>query len=210
MGRFERGLLCVLAAVGVTAAGATSASAVKTQLNLKTAAGELAAGQALVMSSTHVLWQTSNTRVECSKDELEGALVGNGASKDAASFSSVRFEGGEIEGACRSSNLGPAIVSMSNVPWHLEMSKKGTTKLKAAGKMTVLVTFIGRSGAPKCKFEAKQVATSLPTAGPVTIVWEATPFALSKKGNASLCPSEAAVSATWQLTSNGEEVEAEL
>jgi hypothetical protein len=205
-----RGLGAVAAACLMACAGAGAAAAARSELVLKTAAGVLAPGAALVMSSTHVLWQTPAARIECSTGELTGTLSSNGAAKDLASFGSVSFGGHEIEGACRSNDLGPAAFSIAGTPWELEMTRKGTVALKGSRKLTATVTFIGRPGSPACTFEAKDLATSLPTIGAVTIAWASELFTRSKKGNASLCPSEATLSASWQLSSGGEALEAEL
>jgi hypothetical protein len=194
------------------AVGATDASAAKTDLRLKTAAGPLASGQALLLSSTQVLWHTPAFRVECVKGELTGKLAGNSASKDTASFASDLFEGAEIEGACKSNNMGPTVVSLDTVPWKLEMLKAGTFKLKGTGKLDAHFTFIGRPGSPACLYEAKDIAGVLPTTGPLAVTWTEELFVRSKKKgtNAPSCPSEATVSATWQASSNEEPVEVEL
>ncbi len=211
MGGFTfRGLGAIVVMCLVACVGAGGAAAAKSELTLKTAGGVLAPGAPLVISSTHVVWQTPAVRIECSTAELTGTLSSNGAAKDLASFGSALFEGHEIEGACKSNNMGPATFSITGVPWKLEMSKKGTAELKGSKKLIATVTFIGRPESPKCTFEAKSVATSLPTSGAVTITWTEALFTRSKKGNASVCPGEAKVSASWQLSSNGEALEAEL
>jgi hypothetical protein len=192
--------------------GATGASAAKTELTLKTAAGPLASGQTVLLSSTQLLWHTPAFRIECIKGELTGKLAGNSASKDTASFASDLFEGAEIEGACKSNNMGPAVVALDTAPLKLEMLKAGTFKLKGAGKLEAHFAFIGRPGSPACLYEAKDITGVLPTTGPLAITWTEVLFARSKKKgtNAPSRPSEATVSATWQASSNEEPVEVEL
>lgn len=199
----------VVAALGVLGAGAGPASA-KTTLTLKTAAGTLASGQPIVMSSSDIVWHTPSFKIECLDAQLEGALAGNSAAKDDLSFSSAAFVGEEIEGACRSSNMGVAPFTTTGLPWKLALSDKGAAKMTATGKLGWSITLIGRPGDPKCSFEAKSVEGTVATDGVASITWSQALFEAIKKGNAAICPREADLSATWLLSSAGEAVEAEL
>ena len=202
-------LLATLTALGVPAVSASSASAAKHALTLKTAHGALASSAPIVMSSSEVLWQTPAFKITCSEGKLEGTLGSNAASKDTVSFASALFTGGEPEEACKTSNAGPAVFSTSNLPWKLELSYKGTARIKASGKVVWSITLPSKAST-KCSFEAKGVEGVIPTTGPATIHWSDAVFTKPKKGDPSLCPSEASLSTTWQLSSGGEAVEVEV
>ena len=209
MGRTVRGaglILAALVTVGLLAgvAGASGPSVLK----LKTAKGELTAGQEVVADSTNLIFETSVGNLECSSNILKGKLAKNNSKKDEGPIESESSTGNEPGGLCKTTTpLGATEIKTSNLPWSTVLTSKGIDEVK--GKKVSFTSVFPTSGAT-CVFEAAKVKSTFTPGGPVTIVTSKQKFKLNKKASTPACPKEGTLSGTFTGTSGGETVESEL
>ncbi len=198
--------MAALVAVGLLAgvAGAKGPSVLK----LKTAKGELTAGQEVVADSTNLIFETSSGNLECSSNILKGKLSKNNSKKDEGQIESESSTGNEPGGLCKTTTpLGATEIKTSNLPWITVLTSKGVDEVK--GKK-VSFTSIFPNGDATCVFEAAKVKSTFTPGGPVTIVTSKQKFKLNKSASTPVCPKEGTLSGTFNGTSGGETVESEL
>jgi len=196
-----------LALVAVVAMGAlfASMSSGKTVLTLKTAKGALAAGAETKAFSSNLLFVTADGALECSENTLTGTLTNNGSTKDKGKIATEVSEGAEAGKLCKSA-LGPVSIKSEKLPWADEFKPSGELVLD---KIEFIGTFPGLGGAT-CGYEAKKVISHFATSGPVTITTTHQVMKGLKKGNNPACPTEGYLEGTFNLTSGGEVVSAEI
>jgi hypothetical protein len=203
--------VCLVAMFAMSAVFASGASA--TKLHLKTVGkGDLKAGDEIKAFSSDLIFHTVAGDLECTKNTLTGtALTGPGA-KVKGTITEEQSEGEIGFGtACKTSALGPAMIVSSGFNWPIEFKKSGTIQIKGTKAVTFKSTFIGVEKTPSCEFEAKKLASSFNTSGAVTITTTGQTFKKSKsKENSGLCPASGTLTGTFNMTSGGEAVEAEV
>ncbi len=196
--------LCLVAVFALSAVIAGSASA-STPLTLKTAKGTLAPGAKLKAFSSNLVFSTSAGNLECTENTLLGSVETNGAAKDKGKITE-EFSTGTGGGACNTTTLlGKVLIKSNNFPWPLELTNKGTSKLKGSKKVAFEGNFFEAS--VNCNFEAGKVATTFKVGGPLELVTSNQQFKINKKTSNALCPKEGHLSGSFVVTSGGETVE---
>ncbi len=179
-----------------------------TVLKLKTAKGELVAGQEVVADSTNLTFETGSGNLECSSNILKGKLSKNNNKKDEGQIESETSTGNEPGGLCKTTTvLGATEIKTSNLPWLTVLTTKGIDEVK--GKKVSFTSIFPDSNAT-CVFEAAKVKSTFTPGGPVTIVTNKQKFKLNKKASTPVCPKEGTLTGTFTGTSGGETVESEL
>jgi hypothetical protein len=205
--------LCALGALMVSSAAAVKEKPV---LKLSTKGkGLLSAGAEVKASSSNLVFVTSAGNLECTENVLNGTLTNNAAKKDKASVTSEKSSGKEAEGDCKTSTvLGRTKIKAGDFPWTQELatSGKGTTK---GTKKVLFESVFPEADNIVCIFEASKVAdTFSPGAAgsprPLTLTVANQVFKRSKKGSNAACPKEGKLSGSFEVTSGGEAIEAEL
>jgi hypothetical protein len=209
------GLLALLA-IGALLASSAVAAKEKPVVKLSTKGkGLLAAGAELKASSSNLVFVTSAGNLECTENVLSGTLTNNSEKKDKGSVTSEKSAGKEAEGDCKTSTLlGRTKIKSGDLPWTQELTTKGTGATKGTKKVLFESVF-PEAGSIVCIFEASKVAeTYKPGAAgsptPVSLVVTNQVFKRSKKGSNAACPAEGKLSGSFELTSGGEAIEAEL
>jgi hypothetical protein len=220
-----------LALVAVAAIGATavsSASAVNL-LVLRDSTGVVPAGTLLTAASTNLTTVTAAGNLECEHNVLPATLENNNAtkvkSKAAEELSFGDYLG--IEGACKTSAAGPAIIITQDFPWPEEYKYSGTKKRgevvvkgNALGtkKVEFVSEFLALEGPKnKCTFTAAKLLSTFPVGvkgSPVPLEFTTTNqiFKLNKKApdTAAICPTEGKLSGNWASTDAHGTVSVEL
>ena len=133
-------------------------------LKLKTAKGELTAGQEVVADSTNLIFETSVGNLECSSNILKGKLAKNNSKKDEGPIESESSTGNEPGGLCKTTTpLGATEIKTSNLPWSTVLTSKGIDEVK--GKKVSFTSVFPTSGAT-CVFEAAKVKSTFTPGGP--------------------------------------------
>jgi alpha-tubulin suppressor-like RCC1 family protein len=172
------------------------------------AQGMLAPGAPISGFSPDLVFYAAGAELVCPSNTLTGVLNSNGATKDKGDVSAGVSEGEEASEGCKTSTLGPASIEWSGFRWPIEFTDKGKISIKGTKAVVFRATFPALENAT-CAFESKKIASTFNTKGPVTIRITAQTFK-GAKGNAGLCAKDGKLSGTFNLTSEGEPVQAEL
>jgi hypothetical protein len=202
--------LALVAILAMSALVASTASAKESKnLVLKDPSGLIPTGTTINAESTNLITETAAGNLECENALLPTVLSTNSAVKDKGS-STTDFNYGKylgIEGACKTSSAGPAIITTSAFPWSAEFSDKGAQTEKGTKKVTFTSTFLGLAPPNKCTFEAAKISSTFPVGKegkPVPLVFQTTNqlFKLNTKaaGTAPICPPTGKLSGTWNVT----------
>jgi hypothetical protein len=211
---------CLCLAIVLGAIGASSASAI--DLRLTTAAGPLAKGQEIKLSSSDLLWVSSFGNFECSENVQTGTISENPDEKGAesgnvkGSVTEQRSAGGEAGGACNTTSpLGRVLISFSGFPWSLKFLSSGKSSLKGNPKLVWTQTYPD-AGDAVCTYEASTFAGTFPKllpkkgeslVGPAMVVTNSNQlFKLNKKVSNAACTDSVEISGDWNVTSRGETV----
>jgi hypothetical protein len=206
--------LSVVAVFAIAAIGASAASA-KTVLTLKTAKGPLPPGAPLSTFSSNLIFETTAGNLECEENENIATLNNNSSTKDKATINAERSEGNfdGIPHACKTSATGPVLITAEELPWPTEFNTKGQGKVKGSKHVKFTSEFLAVEGPNNhCTFEASTVKFTFNTSGPATITVTKQKFKHNTKApnQTSLCPASGLLSGTYNVTSGGETVFAEL
>ncbi len=207
--------LALVAVVAASALMVSSASAATT-LVVRDSAGIIPAGTVLTAESTNLVTVTAAGNLECEHNVLPATLGNNSSTKIKSSSTEEKSFGSYlgIEGACKTSSAGPAIINTSNFPWPEEYKAKGaagTVTVKGTKKVAFTSTFLGLAPPNKCTFEASKIVSTFAAGAkgsPIPLEFTTTNqlFKLNKKapGTAAICPPEGKLSGSWTSTdSNG-------
>jgi hypothetical protein len=206
-GALAAAALTALAASGLL--GGVAGAKGPSNLTLKTAKGALAVGAEVVAESSDLTFETSAGNLECTTNVLTGTLSKNSSKKDEGAIASEHSSGGEPGGLCKTTTpLGPTEISTSNLPWATVLSSKGIDEVK--GKKVSFTATFPNEGGLKCTFEAAKVKSTFTIGGPVVLHTVKQKFKANKKTSGTGCPKEGTLTGTFQGTSGGETVEAEL
>ena len=176
---------------------------------IKDPTGVVPAGTVITAQSTNLTTVTAAGNLECEHNVLPSTLTVNNAAKDKSLSSEEKAFGSYlgIEGACKTSAAGPALIETKNFPWPMEFSTKGLATVKGTKKVGFTSTFLALSPPNKCTFEASKIVSTFPVGAagsPVPVVFTTTNqlFKLNKKapGTASICPPTGQLSGTWNVT----------
>jgi len=213
--------LALVAVLAMSAVVASAASAKESKnLVITDPAGMVAAGTTLNAESSNLVTVTSAGNLECEHALLPTVLGNNNSTKDKGS-STTDFNYGSylgIEGACKTSAAGPAIITTSAFPWSAEFTSKGAETEKGTKKVTFTSTFLALEGPNnKCTFEAAKIASTF-TVGkekagvPLVFHTKNQLFKLNKKaaGTAPICPTEGKLTGDWTVTDANGAVSVEL
>lgn len=199
------------ALVALFALGGSSASAAKekTVLTLSTAkGGPLKTGAKVKDFSSNLITTTKDGNLECEESTIEWELTKNAATKDtgtgAKDTETGDYEG--IPGACKTA-LGPAKITAAGLG-AISLSDKGSGELKGSKKISYTAEFVDLGDA-KCTLEGTKVKFSMNTSGPVKLTVTNQKFK-APKGSAPACPKEGTLSGEFNMTSEGEVVEAKV
>jgi hypothetical protein len=212
--------LALVAILAMSALVASTASAKESKnLVLRDSAGVIPAGTTINAASTNLITVTAAGNLECEHALLPTVLGNNNATKDKGT-STEDFNYGSytgIEGACKTSAAGPAIIETSAFPWHAEFTSKGAETEKGTKKVTFTTTFLGLAPPNKCTFEDAKIASTFPVGKekfPVPLVFttKGQKFKLNKKvaGTAAICPTEGTLGGEWTVTDSNGAVSVEL
>jgi hypothetical protein len=216
--------LALVAVLAMSAMVASTASAKAPKesklLVLKDPSGVIPNGTLVTATSTNLVTVTSAGNLECEHAELPTKITTNSAVKDLGTSSEDLNYGDYlgIEGACKTSAAGPAIITTSAFPWPSSFSDKGAQEEKGTKKVTFTSTFLALEGPKnKCTFEAAKLKSTFPVgkAGhPVNLefVTANQVFKLNKKApdTAAICPTEGKLSGNWNVTDANGQVTNEL
>ena len=227
MQRFKIIGLAAFAVMAMSAILASSASAVN--VVLRDPAGIIPAGTVTTAESTNLTTVTAAGNLECEHNVLPATLSNNNASKVTASSKEELSFGSYlgIEGACKTSAAGPAVIETKDFPWPVEYKYSGTLKTGevfvkgnplGTKKVEFTSTFLALEGPKnKCTFTAGKILSKFPAgpAGkPVPLVFTTTNqiFKLNKKapGTAAICPPEGKLSGEWTATDANGVISVEL
>jgi hypothetical protein len=213
--------LALVAVFAMSALVASSAFAKESKdLIVKDSTGAVAAGTVLTATSTDLVTVTAAGNLECEKAELPTTVKTNDAAKDLGT-SIEDFNYGDylgIEGACKTSAAGPAIITTSDFPWSASFSDKGAEEEKGNKKVTFTSTFLALEGPKnKCTFEASKIKSTFPVGKeghPVNLEFTTTnqTFKLNSKApdTAAICPKSGLLSGNWNVTDTNGQVTNEL
>ena len=142
----------------------------------------------------------------CKSMVLSGTLTANAVKKSIFSVSEGTL-GGEEGGTCIS-ELGPASITLSGLPWKAEFTAKGTVTIKGTKK--VIATESVPSAGVSCVYEAAKLSGGFETLLPAAVSIKEQSFKKGKKSSGA-CPATARINAILNLTtSEGDQLEAEL
>ncbi len=207
-----RSIASTLAAVAIVCGGAQGAAAAKPALTLETAAGPLATGAEIVLSSSDMKIVSSKGNDECRKNVLSGTVVTNAAGKDAITVASTSFTGEEVgtEPLCSDSDpLGPVELTGAQLPWSLTLTRKGAAKMAGSKKVELAEKHV-RSENATCFFEAGKLVAGFAqvgkTAEPLELVFgqQEMKTRRGKGGSNPTCEGNGQLSGHFSATSNGE------
>ena len=203
-------LIALFAVVAISALSVAGASAKeKTVLKLSTAKGALAPGAKVKDFSSNLITETPEGNLECEESTIGWELKKNGATKDEGSATEDN-EAGSYEGLGCKTSLGAAKITASGLPWPIKLSDKGSGEIKGNKKVVFTSEFLaGAAKGVSCTLEASKVKFAFNTTGPVKLTVTKQKFKAAKNGN-PLCPKEGHLSGEFNMTSEGEPVEASL
>jgi len=212
--------LALVAVLAMSAVVASSASAKESKnVVLKDKAGLIAAGTVITATSHNLVTTTAAGNLECETAELPVTITKNSATK-ALGTSSADLNYGNylgIEGACKTSAAGPAIITTSAFPWSASFSNKGLETEKGTKKVTFTSTFLALAPPNKCTFEASKLLSKFAIGkegAPVPLAFTTASqlFKLNKKaaGTATICPTTGTLSGEWTVTDANGVVSVEL
>jgi len=217
--------LCFAAALAIGAMFASTASAVvkppkeSKNLVIRDPAGVVPTGTTLNAATSNLVTVTAAGNLECEHGLLPVTLTTNSATKvlgtSTSDFNYGSYLG--VEGACKTSAAGPAIITTSAFPWSAAFTNKGLETEKGTKKVTFTSTFLGLAPPNKCTFEAAKL-TSTFTVGkekapvPLKFTTPSQLFKLNKKaaGTAPICPPSGTLSGEWTVTDVNGVVSTEL
>ena len=199
-------LFAIVAISAIIVAGASAAKE-KTVLKLSTAKGQLAPGAKVKDFSSNLITETAAGNLECEESTIGWELTKN-AAKKAEGTATEDIESGNYEGLGCKTSLGAAKITASGFPWPIKLSEKGTGEIKGSKKVAFTADFLTH-GDITCTLEAAKVKFTFNTSGPVTLTVTKQKFKAAKHSNA-LCPKEGLLSGSFNMTSEGEPVEASL
>ena len=213
--------LALVAILAMTALVASTASAKESKnLVLKDPSGVIPAGTVVTASSTDLVTVTAAGNLECEDAALPTKITSNSAAKDLGTSSEDLNYGDYlgIEGACKTSAAGPAIITTSDFPWSASFSDKGAEEEKGTSKVTFTSTFLALEGPKnKCTFEASKIKSTFPVGKeghPVNLEFTTTnqTFKLNSKApdTAAICPKTGLLSGNWNVTDTNGQVTNEL
>jgi len=201
-----------VSAVAVTAlSGLMASSAMAGAIGIiKDPTGVVPVGTLITAASTNLTTVTAAGNLECEHNVLPSTLTVNSAAKDKSTSTEEKAFGNYlgIEGACKTSAAGPALIETKNFPWPMEFTTKGVATVKGTKKVGFTSTFLALEGPNnKCTFEASKIVSTFPVGAagsPVPVVFTTTNqvFKLNKKapGTAPICPPEGKLSGNWTVT----------
>lgn len=201
-------LFAIVAISAISVAGASGAKE-KTVLKLSTSKGALAPGAKVKDFSSNLITETAAGNLECEESTIGWELSKNEAKKDEGS-ATEDIEAGTYEGLGCKTSLGAAKITASGFAWPIKLSDKGTGEIKGSKKVVFTSEFVG--GEAKgftCTLEAAKVKFTFNTTGPVKLTVTKQKFKAAKHSNA-VCPKEGHLSGEFNMTSEGEPVEASL
>ena len=215
--------LALVAILAMSALVAGTASAAESKnLVLKDPAGLIKAPATITATSTNLVTVTSAGNLECEHAELP-VVIGNNSSTKIKGTSTEDFNYGNylgIEGACKTSAAGPAIITTSAFPWSAEFKNKagtGAETEKGTKKVTFTSTFLALAPPNKCTFEASKISSTFPIGkegSPIPLEFTTTnqTFKLNKKiaGTAPICPTTGLLSGNWAVSDANGVVTVEL
>ncbi len=207
------GLAGICASVVVTLAlglaVAPCAFAGATSLTLRTAKGPLANGAPLAATSSNAVLATNVGRVECEESAYIGSLQNNAGTTDRAQVTSAFFSGDyeNMLGACKSTSAGPVVSEAARLPWMLEFSVKQSALL--SGSVQLRVSFPDTMPEVSCLYEGRKQIASFRTGTQMALEFKDA-AAILREGPPENCPADAALTATFAVSSEGEPVEAVL
>jgi|ERR1035438_5563065 hypothetical protein len=213
--------LALVAVLAMSALVASTAFAKESKdLIIKDPSGVVPTGTLITATSTNLTTVTAAGNLECEHNVLPSTLSINSAVKDKSSSSSESSFGDYlgIEGACKTSAAGPAIINTSEFPWPVEFSDKGTATVKGTKKVAFTSTFLALEGPKnKCTFEAAKIVSTFAVGkagSPVPVEFTTTNqiFKLNKKApdTAAICPPEGKLSGNWAVTDSNGQISDEL
>ncbi len=213
--------LALVAILAMTALVASTASAKESKnLVLKDPSGVIAAGATVTATSTNLTTVTAAGNLECENAALPTVIKTNSAAKDLGTSSEDLNYGDYlgIEGACKTSAAGPAIITTSDFPWSASFSDKGAEEEKGNKKVVFTSTFLALEGPKnKCTFEASKIKSTFPVGKeghPVNLEFTTTnqSFKLNSKApdTAAICPKTGLLSGNWNVTDANGQVTNEL
>ena len=176
---------------------------------LKTKAGPLPTGAPVEASSSNLVFTSSAGTVECNESTLSGTLTTNDSTTDVIEFESAVLEGSPAvapnECPSTSGSLGVEAVGL---PWIAGISSKGAGLLKGRDGVTV-----EDAEGFACTYEPAKLALTFAntTSGPEILSFQPQVIALGKGATQEEhehCVAQGTLSGTFQLTSEGEVVEA--
>ena len=178
-------------------------------LTLKTAKGELAAGAEVVAESTDLIFETSVGKPRMHQQHPEGDAVEEQLQEGRRGDRQRASTGGEPGGLCKTTTpLGPTEITTSNLPWSDRPEHQ--RHRRSQGQEGQLHLDFPNEGGLKCTFEASKVKSTFTIGGPVVIHTAKQKFKANKKTSGAGCPKEGTLTGTFKGTSGGETVESEL
>jgi hypothetical protein len=208
-----------LAAAVASCAIMASAAAAKSALVLRDPSGVIPAGTTITAASTNLTSVTAAGNMECENSVLPAVLQGNDLSKLKLTSTEAHFFGDYlgIEGACRTSADGPALIEAEGLGWSNELTTSGVSTLKGTKKVAYTATFLGLEGPnDRCAYEASKVQSHFRAGAagkPEALEFTTTnqPFKLEKKApdTAPICSPELKISANWNVEDANGQVQVE-
>ncbi len=204
-------LLVLLGVLSLGALDASGALAAKMKVHPRHGKGheeELEEG-AVVLASRNLAFTTAAGAFQCTLGELSGRLAGYEGTKAIALQAVEVIAIGESgpDSACASSFAqGPAVVSVSRLPWAGELTARGAFDLK--GKIGFQVSFPDDPGV-QCVYAAKKLKSTY-TAGvpgkpaPIEVTTASQKLTRSKHASSPACPKSGRLSASWETNLEGE------
>ncbi|HTU79670.1 MAG TPA: hypothetical protein VMF09_13005 [Solirubrobacteraceae bacterium] len=214
--------LAAVAGLATSAAPASAAAAQRTVV-LKTAKGALAVGAPLTLSNTHLPFNGPWGEFICTSSAT-GALGQNGSATDTAELTSATFgDLGEEPCYIVEGKFSTAIVRALDLPWRFELATDNLGAVKGTPAVAFEVELISSNGdgavtSRKCVYEKRGLKTITGFGKPMEIELTRTSvrFLLNKARSGEGClkqmfwGSEPDEAGNWEVSSNGEPVEADL
>ena len=204
-------MLVLLGVLSLGALDASGAAAAKMKLHPRHGKGqeeELPEG-AVVLASRNLAFTTAAGAFECTLSELSGRLAGYEGTKAIALEALEAIAIGEAgpDSACASSFAqGPAVVTLSGLPWAGELTAHRAFDLK--GQIGLELSFPDEPGV-QCVYATKKLKSAY-TAGtpgkpaPIEVTTSAQKLKRAKLASSAVCPKSGTLSATWETNLEGE------
>ncbi|MGA2319548.1 MAG: hypothetical protein ABSG95_02240 [Solirubrobacteraceae bacterium] len=209
--------LCLVAVFALSAvvAGTASAAKAKPKLILKIKGGAaLTVGANVQFFSSNLKTVTSGGTLECSENTLYGKVTENESIKaDKISVTEETSVGAEEYNGekhlCHVSGaLGPTKITSGKFPWPGEFTVKKTQVLKGSAKVEFTSVF-PEAGGTTCHFEDAKITSKFNVGGPLIVTTTGAKFKPGS-GSSKACPKLGTLGGTFEVTSEGQQVEAEL